>query len=351
MENIEQIKQERDKLQERLNNAAKFFREQKAQIEVLTKENEELKNEKKEITLDSSEEVLKENNELKVKLQNSNDAYEELRKKYQELKELNDGDLKRYNELEDNYEGLQNKYQELEKQKNEAEEKAKMWHDNLRGVEKTTDGELKKAYEERDSWLTKYRELESKFKENDIAKGEAELKASNLQSEYTKKFEEQDKEIKKLNANNDRLQDTITSKDKAYKVLQDTYNEVYEEINELKETNKKNVYAYDDLKDKFDKLNIIYNDLENEKLAWEADYKNLENKFKSIKENSEINKEIEEKLTDTLFKIRELADNILNPMPASEQLEEKITKGEVKVINNNNKVNNFGLHDLGQIYM
>ena len=35
-------------------------------------------------------------------------------------------------------------------------------------------------------------------------------------------------------------------------------------------------------------------------------------------------------------------------MPATEQLEEKITKGEVKVINNNNKANNFGLHDLGQ---
>ena len=115
METWAPIKQEKDKLQERLNNAANFFREQKAKIEALTKENEELKNEKKEITLDSSEEILKENNELKVKLQNSNEAYEELRKKYQELKELNDGDLKRYNELEDNYEGLQNKYQELEK--------------------------------------------------------------------------------------------------------------------------------------------------------------------------------------------------------------------------------------------
>ena len=42
METIEQIKQEKDKLQERLNNAANFFREQKAKIEALTKENEEL---------------------------------------------------------------------------------------------------------------------------------------------------------------------------------------------------------------------------------------------------------------------------------------------------------------------
>jgi DNA phosphorothioation-dependent restriction protein DptG len=44
MENIEQLQQNNAKLQERLNNAAKFFREQKAQIESLTKENEELKN-------------------------------------------------------------------------------------------------------------------------------------------------------------------------------------------------------------------------------------------------------------------------------------------------------------------
>lgn len=347
METIEQIKQEKDKLQERLNNAAKFFREQKAQIEALTKENEELKNEKKEITLDSSEEVLKENNELKVKLQNSNEAYEELRKKYQELKELTDGDLKRYNELEDNYEGLQNKYQELEKQKNEAEEKAKMWHDNLRGVEKTTDGELKKAYEERDSWLTKYRELESKFKENDIAKGEAELKASNLQSEYTKKFEEQDKEIKKLNENNDRLQDTITSKDKAYKVLQDTYNEVYTELNELKETNKKNVNYCEDLKKKYD-------DLENEKLAWEADYKNLEDKFDLLKENKEIEEDVLENVMEAIRQIYQITDDILDPKPVALTKDDSIglpspintQKGKKSPIKE--KSNNFGLHDLGE---
>ena len=43
METIEQLQQDYAKLQGRLNNAAKFFREQKAQIEALTKENEELK--------------------------------------------------------------------------------------------------------------------------------------------------------------------------------------------------------------------------------------------------------------------------------------------------------------------
>ena len=48
MDNIEQLKQDNAKLTERLNNAAKFFREQKAQIESLTKEKEELENKFKE---------------------------------------------------------------------------------------------------------------------------------------------------------------------------------------------------------------------------------------------------------------------------------------------------------------
>ena len=280
METIEQIKQEKDKLQERLNNAANFFREQKAKIEALTKENEELKNEKKEITLDSSEEVLKENNELKVKLQNSNEAYEELRKKY--------------------------------------------------------------------------RELESKFKENDIAKGEVELKASNLQSEYEKIFDKQNKEIKDLNtqietlnkkikeevSNNaankvllDEANQVIESKEKEYKVLQDTLNEI---------------------KDEFDKLNIKYNDLENEKLAWEADYKNLEDKFDLLKENKEIGEDILENVMGVIRQIHQITDDILDPKPVAitkdddikspspidTQKEKKLPIGE--------KSNNFGLHDLGE---
>ena len=43
MENIEQLKQDNAKLTERLNNAAKFFKDQKAQIDNLTKENKQLK--------------------------------------------------------------------------------------------------------------------------------------------------------------------------------------------------------------------------------------------------------------------------------------------------------------------
>lgn len=333
METIEQIKQERDKLQERLNNAAKIFREQKAQIETLTKENEELKNEKKEITLDYSEEVLKENNELKVKLQNSNEAYEELRKKYQEMKELTDGDLKRYNELEDNYEGLQNKYQELEKQKNEAEEKAKMLNDNLRGVEKTTDSELKKAYEERDSWLTKYKELESNF-------NEVNEKNLNTYKDLQEKFD-------KLNKDHLELKDLTVAKERSNKTLQDTNNELYTELNELKETNNKNVSYCEDLKKKYD-------DLENEKLSWEADYKNLEDKFNLFKRNKEIDDDVLENVMNAIKQIYQITDDILDPKPVDIAKDDNIKlpsptntqKGKKSPIGE--KSNNFGLHDLGE---
>ena len=72
MEQIEQLQQDNAKLQERLNNAAKFFKEQKAQIESLTKENEELqsniqsKDKAYEVLQNTYNEVLAENEELKA---------------------------------------------------------------------------------------------------------------------------------------------------------------------------------------------------------------------------------------------------------------------------------------------
>lgn len=284
METIEQLKQDNAKLTERLNNAAKFFREQKAQIESLTKENEELKTksenfenaaankqkviEKLESDIDSKDkahkalqdtynevwaekeklksEVINVNNtnntkvpELETKLNNANAAYEELRKKYTELKELHDGDLKRYNELEDNYEGLQNKY-----------------------------------------------------KENDIAKGEAELKTENLQAEYVKKFEEQDDIIKSLKKENKETEEQFN------KIL----NSYEKEISDLKSKNtnieqqlQEQTNSTKTLQDKFDKLIQAYDNCENEKLSWEADYHKLDEQYKSLTIQASANKEVASK--------------------------------------------------------
>ena len=374
MENIEQITQERDKLQERLNNAAKFFREQKAQIEALTKENEELKRNPKEEVIDVEKwnalvtekenfenvaankqkvieklendinskdkaykvlqdtynevyaeneklkeklksEVINVNNtnnakvpELETKLNNANAAYEELRKKYAELKELHDGDLKRYNELEDNYEGLQNKY-----------------------------------------------------KENDIARGEAELKVEALQAEYEKMFavqEEQlntaknavEKTVKKfeqLREANNLLQDKSVEMANDVKKYQTKYNEEHllaeeykKQIQELKDDSNNQLKELEevkgnreefrsqlvDLEKKYDQLNKLYDDCEAEKLYVQADCDKLQEKIKYIEANNISDKEWQDHLENVIEQIRNLADDVINPKPASNENKENVMK-------------------------
>lgn len=202
MENIEQLKQENEKLQERLNNAAKFFREQKAQIEALTKENDELKHdadsfnslqENYENTIKSKDqaykvlqetynEVFAENKQLKDQVEsygfnsesdanNLKDLNNQLNeyelklqaseKTYEELKELYDRDLKRYNELEDNYERLQNRYQDI---KNELDKKlievAKLNSDN--DILRESDKKFKEAYAQLQNKLQNVEDLNNK---------------------------------------------------------------------------------------------------------------------------------------------------------------------------------------------
>jgi len=363
METIEQLKQDNAKLQERLNNAAKFFREQKAQIEALTKENEELRStpkdevistekwntlvtekenlntllndyrlklqklesdidskdtaytvlqntynevwaEKEKITKQFKEQEKFESEvintkvpELETKLSNANAAYEELRKKYSEIKKLHDDDLRRYNELEDNYEGLQNKY-----------------------------------------------------KENDIAKGEAELKVETLQAEYEKKFAEQEeqlsiaknavektvKKFEQLREANNSLQDKSIELTNDVKKYQAQYNDEHllaeeckKQVNELKDDINKRQEEYNiiiqqlkeakedreefrsklvELEKEYDKLNELYDNCESEKLSMQSDYNQLEEKIKYIEANNISDKEWQNHLEDLLSKIKDLAD-------------------------------------------
>ena len=104
MDNIEQLKQDNEKLKERLNNAAKFFRDQKAQIEALTKENEDLKeqvNVFKNATNERGDEMRKSLDkckELEKTIESKDQAYQLLQDTYNEvfancnkLKEANTG--------------------------------------------------------------------------------------------------------------------------------------------------------------------------------------------------------------------------------------------------------------------
>lgn len=83
MEQIEQLQQENAKLQERLNNAAKFFKEQKAQIESLTKENEELKANSKDDYVSPAKW-----NNLVIEKESLNDQLDEYKLKLQDVDEF-----------------------------------------------------------------------------------------------------------------------------------------------------------------------------------------------------------------------------------------------------------------------
>ena len=112
METIEELRQNNAKLTERLNNAAKFFREQKAQIEALTKENEELKRTPKEEIIDTEKwnALVMEKESLKEQLATSNAACADMEKsihndleEIEKLKNENDKLKSDYTVLNDEY--------------------------------------------------------------------------------------------------------------------------------------------------------------------------------------------------------------------------------------------------------
>lgn len=208
MSNIEQLEKDNIKLQERLTNAANFFKEQKLQIESLTKENEQLKNsisssndiKNLQSQLEAQENILKEKSleykntidTLNTKLTNNEAAYEELRKKYNELK----GETS-------------NKYAKLQK-------------DDADAIDS-----LKKQISEQDS--------------------------------------------------------IIESKDKAYSVIQDTYNELFEKYKELSEKHNKLTADYIDLSANYERLKNI-NSYSNELDAYKFFVSNVQNLIKETNE-------------------------------------------------------------------
>ena len=218
METIEQLKQDNAKLQERLNNAAKFFREQKAQIESLTKEKEELENRFKEQEAfetktinkivpeleDTNKNLNKQLNEYELKLQNSEQAYEELQKKYTEVKLLSDDSIQAGVELGKEIAELQAKIHQMEN--NSISQKD--FDDEIKRLNQTI-SECKKSYDERVEDISKlqmqvvklekdnavliksveqykaaYAEVKSKVKEYDYSRKNAEESYEQLRKKY-----------------------------------------------------------------------------------------------------------------------------------------------------------------------
>ena len=265
METIEQLKLENGKLTERLNNAAKFFREQKAQIESLTKENEELKD---KISRTPQEEVISTEkwNALVTEKENLN---EQLKDKDVEITNQKDALQSCYNQLHD-YEMMNNdllkKTENLNNQCNEYELKVQKIEQDYNESIKT----CKELSSEIDSLNVKIQKTENEKNKQievyNIKFRELELKFDTVSKEYIKKFEDQNKEIEKLN--NQKC----------------AYENDYLKLEEkLKEKDKK----IKDLETINDNINKQYDELENQKNAYENDYLKLEEKLKEREKQNE----------------------------------------------------------------
>ena len=334
MENIEQIKQERDTLQERLNNAAKFFREQKAQIEALTKENEELKSQPKDtgVSADKWNTTVTELDKLKA-------AYEELSetsmKKDDQIKTLKqkldeEGQNAVANKilLEETNAMLEAKdkaYKDLEVRFNEVCEKNMIAYNELQQKY----NELQQTHDEAEA---KIDELNQKCAdaEKQLTEGDAKL------TEAEAKLTDAETKINELQKKCTEFENTIISKNQEYKNLQDTYNEVYAKLTDTKteladaqKTNERNAAAYDELnkvcnelKSKNEELNKVCNELKSENDSLEAYYKELETEHNTLKDefdlmkaNKEIEDEVLENVINKIKQIYQITDDILDPKP------------------------------------
>ena len=327
MDNIEQLKQDNAKLNERLNNAAKFFREQKAQIEALTKENEELKRTPKEEVIDTE----------------------------------------KWNALVTEKENLNKQCNEYELKLQAAEEKAEMWQKNLRSVENTTNEEVKKVTIARDEWIEKYRNLEKNIESKDKA-------YQNLQNTYNEVFADYNKlkvqitQIDEYKKSIDHLQNTLKSYEhkidelennnpevqkleeqlvKAEKIIdtnkldynnlkkdnenlqkklnvtvdesnkiEKAFNEYKKETDNLQNTYKNTVESLNkvtnenkELQDKYNNLEKICNDFENQKLAADADYQGALDMYQELQKEYERlrnERDIYSQSDDTLAEIAKI---------------------------------------------
>ena len=264
MDNIEQLKQDNAKLTERLNNAAKFFREQKAQIESLTKENEQLKNDN-----NVKDDSIRLNNELLETVENLKKEKEELEKKFKEQQDFETNNINKVvPELEEElskyknttellnksidelnntidskdkaYKVLQNTYNELFGENTKLKEDLENRIKQIRATEKTYDEEQKKIIAARDEFITKYNQSKEIIEQLKKDNKESEEAAKKVMNSYEK--------------------DLNTYKAKEIELT-----------NKLDESIKNNK----ELQDKYDNLDKICNDFENQKLAWEGDYQGL----------------------------------------------------------------------------
>ncbi len=307
MENIEQLQQDNAKLQERLNNAAKFFREQKAQIETLTQEKDNFNKQLNEYEL-KLQAIEKENQELKENYKSNDIAkgeaeinLESIQKEYTNKFNEQEAEIKKLtalgidyvnqiNSLKSNIESkdlftkeLQQTYNEvfaeLEQFKKKYQARKEKEAELLKQIE---DNELdyNKIKKEHDALTATYNKLNEEYSE--------------VYKNYNSLQEQQLKANEKVNALNTLC---IQMKDDNAELKQkcEEYEKSFESLKSVQQTNeglanelKKAVESNKELQDKYDNLSNICNDFENQKLAADADYQTLLEKFNKLQENYSI---------------------------------------------------------------
>ena len=248
MEDIEQLKQDNAKLTERLNNAAKFFKDQKAQIDSLTKENKQLKDQ-----IEGFE------NEFKSNEAYSDDLNKQIDRLEAKLKEQNIN----YSNLQNEYAILDNKYQDTKIElENSLMTEAKLKTDNeaLRNSDKAN----KEAYEQQ--------------------------KKENIETEeqFNKVLSSYEKEIEDLKSKNENIESQFNEK---VNTLQDALNKYIEDAK---------------------KFNKLYDDCENEKLAIQNDYDELKDKYARLEIDNVMNEEYSKAYLDDIYQLKNSINDLIS---------------------------------------
>ena len=363
METIEQLQQDNVKLQERLNNAAKFFREQKAQIEALTKENEELKGTPKEEVIDTEKwnALVTEKEDLDKKVETYNKQLNEYELKLQKLESDIDSKDKAYTVLQNTYnevyaekEKISNQYKEQEKFESEVINKkvpeletklnnANAAYDELRKkyseLKELHDGDLKRYNELEDNYeglQNKYKEQEDQLStakdtvEKTIKKFEQLREANNLLQDksveiandvkkYQVKYNEEHLLVEEYKKQIQELNDNI-------KTRQNDYEMVLQQLKNAEENREEFRSQLVDLEKKYDQLDKLYDTCEAEKLFAQADCNQLQEKIKYIEANNISDKEWQDHLENIIAQIQNLVDDVINPKPASNENKENVMK-------------------------
>ena len=335
MENIEQLKQDNAKLTERLNNAGKFFREQKAQIETLTKENEQLKDQINSLQFneESDADVI---NDYSEELNKYKNTVELLNNSIDELNKTIDSKDQAYKVLQDTYNEL---FGENSKLKEDLENRVKQ----VRVTENQADEELKKVITARDEWIVKYRELEEKY--NEVFKASQDLgkELAEAQAKYINELANRDKDLQEAIATYKLADDKYNKLVSKCEELTSTIAKLEADNNNLRKSDQEYRKTYEELKKDNEKLNKLYDDLENQKLGLECDFANLEDKYKNLKLQSDFNTENEKYLADKIFNIWTICDDIIHPVPEEqiEKIKNEENKESTIVINSESEEENI----------